>query len=543
MSSSEGSPSEGLPSSGPERAIFLRALQQFSDECEPPELQPLCPFSVDLPDGGRGCAEECMDILAAHGDPRTSGTGVDLGNGLVAERRPVRKFRPRRGPEAGSRPFDAQGTMVRDRDSGRPVATWSTISLIKVLEEELSHSPIDAEPSRSTRIEDCWRELERRGHNVQGYVRWGLGQFIATSVVIATVLPDLEHADDDNESEESTSHSGRLREAPAGWANLLDQMPNRDPSLERVFASKPPEEAAKARRVVGALVGPFAQLTRAWVKTSNREDLIAWQAPSDPGEALTLGAIETVTKEERQTYRWLVDRFTKTYLDDWELQSLYLEWRYLHAELVAPCSSAEMRQRRTTDGDVSKAIASRVAPVQKDRRDQRSDEDEPPEAPRLSIDQLVSAAVEFLEAGRRSAAAALFEAAKRDNPDNADVRNNYGFCILPDSPEGGLQEILAAEALGFTPRSVNLANRMYGLFLLRRYASALEVAERLFQEDDHQAWLWDWRKDPENTTILSVNARPYAVQFALDIAQATGDSSQANLWAARAQALGLGSKA
>src|SRR6266508_366676 len=179
-----------------------------------------------------------MDILAAHGDPRTSGTGVDLGNGLVAERRPVRKFRPRRGPEAGSRPFDAQGTMVRDRDSGRPVATWSTISLIKVLEEELSHSPIDAEPSRSTRIEDCWRELERRGHNVQGYVRWGLGQFIATSVVIATVLPDLEHADDDNESEESTSHSGRLREAPAGWANLLDQMPNRDPSLERVFASK-----------------------------------------------------------------------------------------------------------------------------------------------------------------------------------------------------------------------------------------------------------------------------------------------------------------
>jgi tetratricopeptide (TPR) repeat protein len=258
---------------------------------------------------------------------------------------------------------------------------------------------------------------------------------------------------------------------------------------------------------------------------------------------LTLGTIETVAKEERQTYRWLVDRFTKIYLDDWALQSLYLEWRYLHAELVAPCSSAEMRQRRIADSDVSKAIASRVAPVQKDRRDQSSDENEPSEAPGLSIDQLVSAAAEFLQAGRRSAAAALFEAAKRGNPDNAEVRNNYGFCILPDNPEDGLQEILAAEALGFTPRSVNLANRMYGLFLLRRYASALEVAERLFQEDDHEALLWDWRKDPENTTVLNVNARPYAIQFALDIAQATGDSSQANLWAARAEALGLGSKA
>jgi hypothetical protein len=162
MSSSEGPPSGSLPSSGPERVIFLRALQQFSDECEPPELQPLCPFSVDLVGGGRGCAEECMDILAEHGDPRTLRAGVDLGNGIVAERRPVRKFRPRRGPEAGSRPFDAQGTMVLDRDSGRPVATWSTISLIKVLEQELSRSPVDAEPSRSTRIEDCSRELERR---------------------------------------------------------------------------------------------------------------------------------------------------------------------------------------------------------------------------------------------------------------------------------------------------------------------------------------------------------------------------------------------
>jgi len=307
-----------------------------------------------------------------------------------------------------------------------------------------------------------------------------------TSVVISTVLRDLEDGGEDDEGANSIGHSGRLREAPTGWVNLLEQLPNHDPSLDRAFSSRSPEEAVKARRVVGALVGPFAEFTRAWVKIATREDLIAWHAPTDTSEVLTLGAIEAVTKEDRQTYRWLMDRFTKTYLDNWTLQSLYLEWRYLHAELVAPCSSAEMRQRRIADSDVSKAIASRVAPGHKDGRDPDSDEDELPEAPGLSIDQLVSAAAEFLEAGRRSAAAALFEAAKRDNPDDAEVRNNYGFCILPDNPEDGLQEIRAAEALGFTPRSVNLANRMYGLFRLRRYASALEVAERLFQEDDHE---------------------------------------------------------
>jgi hypothetical protein len=372
------------------------------------------------------------------------------------------------------------------------------------------------------------------------YVRWGLGRFIATSVVIATVLPDLEDVDED---EDSGRHSGRLREAPAGWTNLLTELHSPDPSLEKVFASMPPEEREKAIRVVGALGGSFAELARAWVKTATQEDLIAWRPPSDPGEVLTLAAIDVVSKEEKDTYRWLVDRFTQTYLNNWAKRSLYLEWRYLHAELVAPCSSVEMRQRRIADGDVSKAIASRVAPVKKDRSVGDSDEIGPREAPGLSIDQLVTAAADFLEAGRRSAAAALFEAAKRDNPDNAEIRNNYGFCILPDNPEGGLQEIHAAEELGFTPRSVNLANRMYGLFRLQRYASALEVAERLFAEDDHEAWLWDWRKDPENTTILMVNARPYGVQFALDIAQATGDSSQATLWAARVEALGLDTEA
>jgi hypothetical protein len=540
MNSSEGPPSEGLPSSGPERAIFLRALQQFSDECEPPELQPLCPFSVELADGGRGCAEECMDILAEHGGPRSLREGVDLGNGIVAERRPVRQFRPRRGPEAGSRPFDARATMVRDRDSGRPVATWSTISLMKVLEDELSHSPVDANPERNARIASCWQELERRGHDVQGYVRWGIGRFVATSVAIATVLPDLEDADED---EETDNPPVRLREAPAGWESLLAQVHEPDPSLDMAFASMPPEERVKAVRVMGALVGPFAELARAWVKIATQDDLIAWRPPSDPSEVLTLAAIEAVTKEERETYRWLVDRFTKTYLNDWAKESLYLEWRYLHAELVAPCSSVEMRQRRIADVDVSKAIASRVAPVHKDRRDVDSDEAEPAEAPALSIDQLVNAAAEFLEAGRRIAASALFEAAKRDNPDNAEVRNNYGFCLLPDNPQRGLQEIYAAEELGFTPRCVNLANRMYGLFRLQRFASALEVAERLFGEEDHEAWLWDWRKDPENTTILCVNARTYGIQFALDIAQATGDIAQANLRAGRAEKLGLDSEA
>jgi hypothetical protein len=533
LTNQEEPQSEGLPSAGPERVIFLRALQQFSDECEMPELQPECPFSVDLPSGGRGCGEECMDILAQFGDSHSRGGGVDLGNGIVARRR--RQFRPRRGPEPGSRPFDAQAALARDQDSGRPIAAWSTVSLMKLLFDELSHSPVDAEAQRTANIESSWEELERRGHNVHGYVRWGRGRVIATSIEIATIFRDLEET---RSSGEPAKPPRTLREAPLGWGDLLNRVGKHAPALEDALASMPEDERAKTRLVLRALTGPYAELTNAWVRTASRDDLLAWRPPSDPEEVLTLAAIETVTTEEQATFSWLVDRFTFTYLTDWAEKSLHREWRYLHAELVPPCSSMEMRQRRIAERDVSKAIASRVASL---KRDQLSDDEvKPPKTPGLSINQLTSAAIEFLHAGRRSAAAALFEAAKRESANDPEVRNNYGFCILPDDPEAGLQEVHAAGELGFIPRGVTLANRMYGLFRLQRFASALEAAERLFHEEDahHDAYLWDWRKGPENAKVICVTPHTYGVQFALDIAEVAGDAAQAAVWATRAESLG-----
>ncbi len=410
-----------------------------------------------------------------------------------------------------------------------------------VLRDELSHSPVDAEPERTIRIRSSWEELERRGHPVDGYVRWGLERFIATSIVIATILPDLEAAPDGSEP---VAFSGNLREAPPGWTDLLDWVHTSDPTIDKACASLPDDERVKMVRVIGALIGPFAELTNSWVKTANREDLIAWRPPSNPEEVRALASIDTVPKDKQATYRWLMDRFTLTYLTDWAKESLYLEWRYLHAELLAPCPSKEIGQRRIAEPDVSKAIASRVAPAQRDQQPGEV-EGEFRQAPGLSIGQLTVAAIEFLEAGRRAAAAALFEAARRENPNDPDVRNNYGFCILPEDPEAGLQEIHAAGELGYAGMDITLANRVYGLFRLGRFASALEVAGRLFREEDvgQQAYLWDWRKGPDNATVINVNTRQYAVQLALDIAREAGDISQISLWASRAESLGLAPEA
>jgi hypothetical protein len=392
---------------------------------------------------------------------------------------------------------------------------------------------VDAEPERTATILRFWEELERRGHNVEGYVRWGFDRFIATAIVISTLLPDLEAF---REVEDHEEPSQIVREAPPGWVDLLDETGASTPELDEAFASLPEQERASVSRVVGALSGPFSTLVRAWVKVASRDDLLAWRPPDDPEEVRTLAAIETSTKtkEDRAIYRWLVDRFTITYLGDWAKSSLYREWRYLHAELTAPCSNAEMRERKIAEGDISKAIANRVALAPEAKQ-----EDDSRQKATLSVGQLEKAAIGFLESGRRTAAAALFEAAKLENPLNADVRNNYGFCILPDHPKDGLQEIHAASELGYYRPDITLANRMYGLFLLGRYTSALEAAERLFQQEDRrdQAYLWDWRKEAENTSVILINPHQYAAQFALEIAEMTRDLHAADVWNSRVESL------
>lgn len=517
-----------LPSEGAERTIFIRALQQFSDDCQPPDLHAHCPFSVDVPTGGRGCAEECMDILAKYGDPFSLSEAIDLGNGIAALRRRP-KSRPRRGPEAGSRPFDARAILARDRDSDRSITTWSTVSLMTILVEQITRSPGQSGPNRTYNIKMCWKELERRDHDVVSYIRWGIGRAVATNIVLAIFSPYL-----DVKGHEALS---TVREIPPGWKDLLDMVDKPEDPLDSVDTS-PDEARERNRRIASSMKGPFAELTLTWARTASIDDLIAWKPPADPQE-VTNPVDPGGTPDEREaTFQWLVERFTRTYLADWSKAALHLEWRYLHKQLVAPCPSLAMHQRRIDESELAKEIARRAVPA---LDGSRFAEDITLGVPSLSIDRLTTTAAEFLEAGRRSAALALFEAAKRDYPSDPEVLNNYGFCMLPASPKEGLDEIEAAGRLGYTRQDIILANRLYGLFLQNRFTSALRAAEDLYskEESHHDAYLWDWRKPPESTVPITIDSRRYAVELSLHITRKISDVTEWNVWADRATRLGL----
>src|SRR5213594_2855592 len=97
-----------LPNSGREREIFVRALREYSDRCEAPELTPSCPFYQADPQGP-WCLEECMDLLAEH--PPESRGGIPLGASLLAH---PRRRRARSVLAGRAKPFDAAEIYIED---------------------------------------------------------------------------------------------------------------------------------------------------------------------------------------------------------------------------------------------------------------------------------------------------------------------------------------------------------------------------------------------------------------------------------------------
>ena len=192
--------------------------------------------------------------------------------------------------------------------------------------------------------------------------------------------------------------------------------------------------------------------------TATWDDLMNWRPPSTATADDTPFVPHNVSDD-----LWVTERFTKTYLSEWSVPALRSEWRYLHGQKLAPCDPFEMRVREVSANDLARVMADRL------RADPHPSEE--------LTNMLVKPAVTFLEEGRRTEAAALFEAALRYDPNSADALNNLGFCLLPDDPEQALRHLDAAMGTGQANIEVTNANRLLALILLGRWTSAGDLAE------------------------------------------------------------------
>jgi hypothetical protein len=204
------------------------------------------------------------------------------------------------------------------------------------------------------------------------------------------------------------------------------------------------------------------QITR-WVRTAPLGDVIDLIPPSRG-----LNEYEFDKDDDPSCLhecQWLLDRFTTTYLWQWKLSSMKLEWKYQHGLLAPHCNNSDMATIRISESDLAKQIA-----VQ-------SVEEKESNTPKFGAADYVPVALNLLGAGRRKEAAAIFEATASLSPRDPFTLNNWTFCLMPDSPERALEIFDRAAQIGLNDNLMLIGNRLWCLLRLNRHSTALSVAD------------------------------------------------------------------
>lgn len=498
-----------MPSDGPRREIFLRALREYSDRCELPDLTPTCPFYRSGPNGV-WCLDECHEILSDHPEPPPAEQLVLSPDLAARPRRP----RARHGCTAPTLPYDARQVLIEDKD--RPIAEWRPAALIlQLLEIVVGSPPPDnaaLHAARTDRVLELIEALDQQAFDTRSLVREALVPPIALGIIWSAALPLTRVAGG------NTNDPLEVPPPPHGWVSVLL---GGERSFEEWIAYAEEQGPTWANDQLGKV---WTSLPRvfSWLAAMDIGDLANWRAPS----TLDFGAAKVSVETMGQVSRWVVERFTVTYLDRWATSSLHLEWEYLHGRRIAPCHVRSMQSRHVTEHDLAVAIAHKAV----------FDPDGSSPADMIPVDAFRTMVVDHLRSGRRWAGAAIYDAARRASPNHAEAHNNHGFCLLPDDPAAALPSLERAAELGMENEPVNVANRMLALKRTDRPTSALELAESFAQRDllrvPRIGWLWDY--DADEPVLIDVpSTSEYIAGLALRIAEDSNDLKAAEVWRRR----------
>ncbi len=431
-----------------ERSLMLRAVARFSDDCEAPELTPECPF-YELGADGPVCAEQCQDLIAKFPDDLLQPDALGLGLGLTARR----SRRPRRGPSADARAFDA--AEIRMDDRSRPLDEQRLTALLTTLKALVSHDSA----TRNVDLGALLAEIEHRGIDIQAVARLGLSEEFMHYVVLALwstnpgvgLPPALVKS---------------LQTSGEQWRSVLLEMGGLvDPG------------------VGGFLNSSGAAAVRAWFQNTDPIDSLGGRIPT-AAELTSASEGYDLSDELVGDAEWLFDRFTLTFAAEWRAGSLVREWRYLNTQRVGCCPPGLMRQRMVDEKDVARALADEQC------NRQEAQTAEPP------WHQLKGHAVAAALEGRLELAADIFGVVAELDPTDTEVMNNLGFCRLPTSPADAIEALEKAQGRTSTPMltALNLSLAMH----LGGDERALEVAESALREDlveGPRAYVWTLSDD------------------------------------------------
>lgn len=404
------------------------------------------------------------------------------------------------------RPFDAGRALSQDQ--GKPYAERRTTSLVKELRELVVERTATEEAARLRRekFDKLDEELRKRGIDVDSLVRFGMLREIVAIYIAPTVLRLILPAD---VAEEVIGGQGQFeieitRGRPSGASDDAEEISG----------------DVVARALSDAHASAQAMISQASVRVLLKID-------PEPQEGF--GRIRNGRMDEKviDSYRWLVDRFSETYLKEWSTESLHLEYRWIHSNGATPCPEDLMYDRPVDEIDLMREIAGRAALDRRARPDELDPEKD-------LINRMQVYARTLVEHGRYREAAALFEFSLQHRPDDPILLNNIGFCLMLEDPRAAIFHLTEAVKLRYSPLPIAIYNQICCHYVLGEPRLALRVADSSWPDgfvgDACGAIVWVLSETGEWEVLDVEDVRVEIASLAARICTEEGLGDRASRW-------------
>lgn len=409
----------------------------------------------------------------------------------------------------GIKAFDAVETYLCE-GTRNPSAAWRTVSLVTALLGLITRGPEFETPTPEARL-DAFRaaadELSRRGLDALALVRYGMTREVAAPVIGALAVRLIF-------GEGASMESMDVQ----GWCAAL--------GLQGLPSASPRPNVNEIGRLFEEWILPAIPNIYRWIGTASLDDLINLTPPARDSLELSSDT-EPLDRDLREQYRWAVEHFAKTFYGDWQTSSLHYELKWLDGEVLPPCPNELMNDRKVPREKIAEEIARRVV--------YDVDKYDPGES---LVSEMTRHAISLLRQDRCNDAAAVFEFGVLQRPDDADIRNNLGFCLIPVDPRKALDALKCAANMSYEPSSTNSYNQICCYISIGRPRAALNVADEEWRKEDskgHSAVLWRRRSDGTWELFDSEDSLTSIAHLCVEIARDEGWADQERTWKTRCE--------
>jgi hypothetical protein len=239
--------------------------------------------------------------------------------------------------DSRARQFDL-GSSTQPPATEPPAHTWSTAALLKVVVKQLFDEPAWSRTAhqRTVWLTSALARLGERGLPADAVVRTYFGPRIRRQIVFEVV--------------------GAWKAVAAGKIELNDI-----PPALRDWLTLVSEDEVTDEFIYHCLTGPLSDAVEAWIQNGALAHIIGWRHGAQivdvaPEDRVVIGGLDAT--------RWLIDRFTRTALDDWFRPSLDWELAYISdpraTARVVGVSPSMIAERPVSESMVTSAISRRT---------------------------------------------------------------------------------------------------------------------------------------------------------------------------------------